>query len=105
MTVNRVHRSSQKKPSVAIAAYEDFAPAQNERFLLYIYIYTICNAGLTNHRYALTCAADITHKDRQDRRSVKNRTLGSVFIVAGTTIGAACWQCRWLRQVLVLASR
>ncbi len=35
---------------------------------------------------------------------MKNRTLGSVFIVAGTTLAQVCWQCRWLRQVLVLAS-
>ncbi len=34
---------------------------------------------------------------------MKNRTLGSVFIVAGPQLALVCWQCRWLRQVLVLA--
>ncbi|XPE62499.1 hypothetical protein ACNKHT_12355 [Shigella flexneri] len=56
-------------------------------------------------RYALTCAADMTDKDRQDRRKREKQNPGKCFYRGGTTIGAGTRQCRWLRQVLVSASR
>ncbi len=40
MTVNRVLVPPQKKPSVAIAAYEDFAPRRTERFfIVHLYLH------------------------------------------------------------------
>ncbi len=49
----------------------------------------------------LPCAADITVLCYRGSRKRENRTLGSIFIVAGTTIGAGmCWQCRWQRLAL-----
>ncbi len=56
--------------------------------LLYIYIYTICNVGLTKQPLCLNLRRSITHKDRQDRRKREKQNPGKCFYRGGNHIGA-----------------
>jgi hypothetical protein len=58
---------------------------------------------LTNTAFPLLCAADFVAVKFVVEESVKNRTLGSIFIVAGTTIGAGMLACRWRPRAWDLA--
>lgn len=71
---------------------------------MYIYIYTtICNVGLTKRNLCANLRADITLKDRQDRRKREKQNHRGMFYRGGTTIGAGMLCHRWLSFVDVVS--